>query len=126
MKGGEFRCVFCPGTTFRRSRLRLKDMAPLLMLRYPVRCLRCSQRQLVSYSLAGISVAAHIKHQRLPTEAESWKSWTAGEEGTAAKSYAPSPAAPAYSSVVDKGPRPRRKPAPTAVKPPSDRAGDIW
>ena len=30
-------------------------------MRYPVRCLRCSQRQLVSFTLAGISLASHVR-----------------------------------------------------------------
>jgi len=30
-------------------------------MRYPVRCLRCSQRQLVSFTVAGLSISSSIK-----------------------------------------------------------------
>jgi hypothetical protein len=68
-------CVFCPGQAFRRSRLRSKDLKFLLLMRYPVRCLRCSQRQLVSFTLAAISVPSHVK-QRKARKESSQKHWT--------------------------------------------------
>ena len=55
-------CQFCVGRNFRRSRWRKGDLKQLLLMRYPVRCLRCSQRQWVSFSVAGISVPSHVKH----------------------------------------------------------------
>ena len=60
--GIAIQCQFCVGRNFRRSRLRRTDVKQLLLLRYPVRCLRCSQRQMVSFSVAGISVPSHVKH----------------------------------------------------------------
>ena len=60
--GISIQCQFCVGRNFRRSRWRKGDMKQLLLMRYPVRCLRCSQRQWVSFSVAGISVPSHIKH----------------------------------------------------------------
>ena len=33
-------------------------------MRYPVRCLRCSQRQMVSFTVAGISVPSHVKQRQ--------------------------------------------------------------
>ena len=60
--GIRIQCQFCIGRNFRRSRLRQIDLKQLLMMRYPVRCLRCSQRQMVSFSVAGISVPSHAKH----------------------------------------------------------------
>ncbi len=62
--GVPIRCQFCIGQTFRRSRLRSDDFRSLLLMRYPVRCLRCSQRQLVSFTIAGISLASHVRPQR--------------------------------------------------------------
>lgn len=60
--GIAIQCQFCAGQNFRRSRWRKGDLKQLLMMRYPVRCLRCSQRQWVSFSVAGISVPSHVKH----------------------------------------------------------------
>ena len=60
--GIPIQCPFCVGRNFRRSRWRKGDMKQLLLMRYPVRCLRCSQRQWVSFSVAGISLPSHVKH----------------------------------------------------------------
>lgn len=62
--GVPIRCQFCVGQKFRRSRLRSDDLRSLLLMRYPVRCLRCAQRQLVSFTLAGISLPANARTQR--------------------------------------------------------------
>lgn len=60
--GIAIQCQFCVGRNFRRSRWRKGDLKQLLLMRYPVRCLRCSQRQWVSFSVAGISLPSHVKH----------------------------------------------------------------
>lgn len=60
--GISIQCQFCVGRNFRRSRWRKGDIKHLLLMRYPVRCLRCSQRQWVSFSVAGISLPSHVKH----------------------------------------------------------------
>ena len=62
--GVPLRCQYCVGQKFRRSRLRGDDLRSLLLMRYPVRCLRCGQRQLVSFTVAGISLASHVRPQR--------------------------------------------------------------
>ncbi len=62
--GVPIRCQYCVGQKFRRSRLRSNDFRSLLLMRYPVRCLRCAQRQLVSFTIAGISLASHVRPQR--------------------------------------------------------------
>lgn len=62
--GVPIRCQFCVGQKFRRSRLRSDDFRSLLLMRYPVRCLRCSQRQMVSFTIAGISLPSHVRPQR--------------------------------------------------------------
>lgn len=63
-RGIPIRCQFCSGQAFRRSRLRGPDFMDILQMRYPVRCLRCGQRQLVSFTIAGISVPSHVKQRR--------------------------------------------------------------
>ena len=62
--GVPIRCQFCIGQRFRRSRLRSADIRSLFLMRYPVRCLRCAQRQLVSFTVAGISLASQVRTQR--------------------------------------------------------------
>jgi hypothetical protein len=73
--GVPIQCHFCPGQSFRRSRLRMDDLKQLFLMRYPVRCLRCSQRQMVSFTLAGISVPSHVKQRRARREQQQ-KHWT--------------------------------------------------
>lgn len=60
--GIPIQCQYCVGRNFRRSRWRKGDLLQVLLMRYPVRCLRCSQRQWVSFSVAGISIPSHAKH----------------------------------------------------------------
>ena len=45
-------------------------------MRYPVRCLRCSQRQLVSFTVAGISVPSHVKQRRARQMVAQHKNWS--------------------------------------------------
>jgi hypothetical protein len=68
--GVEVQCQYCPGQAFRRSRLRMQDLQGLLFMRYPVRCLRCGQRQTVSFAIASVSVPSHIKQRRHRRSAE--------------------------------------------------------
>ena len=81
--GIPIQCQFCVGRNFRRSRWRKGDMKELLLMRYPVRCLRCSQRQWVSFSVAGISISSHAKHtpERAATGVQ-------GERGSGARERA--------------------------------------
>lgn len=62
--GIAIQCQFCPGQAFRRSRLRAGDLQDLLFMRCPVRCLRCGQRQAVSFAIASISVPSYVKQRR--------------------------------------------------------------
>ena len=64
LSGIPIQCQFCVGRTFRRSRLRSSDLPQLFLMRYPVRCRRCSQRQMVSFTVAGISVPSHVRHKQ--------------------------------------------------------------
>jgi hypothetical protein len=82
--GVVIQCQFCPGQAFRRSTLRSEDFRELFLMRYPVRCLRCSQRQLVSFAIASISLPSNVKHPRhARTEQSGTKSW---KEPTQARS----------------------------------------
>ncbi len=61
--GVPLQCQFCIGQSFRRSRLRAGDIPQLLLMRYPVRCARCSQRQSVSFTVAAVSIPSYIRHR---------------------------------------------------------------
>jgi hypothetical protein len=74
--GVPVQCQFCTGQTFRRSRLRSEDFWQLIFMRYPVRCLRCSQRQGVSFAIAGISGNTITPHSRPIRAQDTWKNWT--------------------------------------------------
>ena len=97
--GLNIRCHFCPGTSFRRSRFRAKDLRRLLLFQYPVRCLRCSQRQYVSFTLAGLSIASRVRHQRPPRPDETWMNWTNEEEAPRGRKAS---ARPFTATQVDK------------------------
>lgn len=73
--GAPIYCQFCPGQDFRRSRLRSGDLRHLLLMRYPVRCLRCGQRQVVSFTVAGLSLSSSTRQPR-PQRREREKNWT--------------------------------------------------
>ena len=110
--GLAIRCHFCPGTSFRRSRFRAKDLRRLLLFQYPVRCLRCSQRQYVSFTVAGLSIASRVRHQRPPRPDETWMNWTNEEEAPRQRKAS---ARPLTTSQVDTSPPaagtlPRRPP----------------
>ena len=75
LHGVPIQCQYCSGQAFRRSTLRGDDFNHIFFMRYPVRCLRCSQRQLVSFTIAGISVPSHVK-QRRARHASRLKHWT--------------------------------------------------
>jgi hypothetical protein len=75
---GVVACTFCGHARFRRSRLRFHDLAELLMLRYPLRCMRCSQRQYNAVNVALLSMPPRSKSGRITTDGpgSSWQSWT--------------------------------------------------
>jgi DNA-directed RNA polymerase subunit RPC12/RpoP len=62
--GVAIQCQYCSGQTFRRSTLRAEDLTDILLMRYPIRCLRCSQRQLVSFTIASLAVSSSVKPTR--------------------------------------------------------------
>ena len=65
-------CDYCKGRSFRRSRLQSKDWLGLLQMRYPVRCLTCSQRQSVGMSVALRSVPSSVKQVRKARHTGTW------------------------------------------------------
>ena len=99
-------CQYCPAQDFRRSRLRFEDFKFIFMMRYPVRCLRCSQRQFVSFVIAAISIPSHIKQRRARRTLNQHKHWSepgkpsteattpSHQESTAAADSNPSPPPP--------------------------------
>jgi len=79
-------CQYCSGQTFRRSRLRSEDVWQIIFMRYPVRCLRCRQRQFVSFTVAGISISSITRQDRPIHAQDTWKSWTEPSADSAAHS----------------------------------------
>jgi hypothetical protein len=72
----DIRCQYCPGQMFRRSRLRARDLWPIVRMRYSARCLRCGQRQTVNFMVAGSAVPSHVKQARSLRNTETWKDFT--------------------------------------------------
>jgi DNA-directed RNA polymerase subunit RPC12/RpoP len=73
--GLPIRCQYCSHQSFRRSSLRVTDLTQILLMRYPVRCTRCGQRQMVSFTVAGVSLPASSKPPRA-FETHTPKHWT--------------------------------------------------
>jgi hypothetical protein len=73
--GVPLRCQSCSNQSFRRSTLRAVDFTQILLMRYPVRCQRCGQRQMVSFTVAGISPPPSVRPQK-PFESPTSKHWT--------------------------------------------------
>jgi hypothetical protein len=75
-------CEFCAGRSFRRSHLQFKDMLPLLLFRYPVRCLLCSKRQPVSLVVAQRALSSKSKQVRTPRSDTPWSGWNSSDGTT--------------------------------------------
>jgi hypothetical protein len=73
--GVSIQCQFCSGQEFRRSTLRSDDFSQILLMRYPVRCLRCGQRQMVSYTVASLSLSSSIKPRRRHRPVDPSRRW---------------------------------------------------
>ena len=76
---GVIGCVFCTNPTFRRSRVRIHDIVELLLLRYPMRCMRCNQRQYGYFLTAGMALGPRSQSARVARGKETWKAWTESE-----------------------------------------------
>ena len=73
--GLPIRCQYCSHQSFRRSSLRTTDLTQILFMRYPVRCLRCGQRQLASFTVASLAVSSRIKPRRRHHPVDPSKRW---------------------------------------------------
>lgn len=58
-------CRYCNSSKVRTSRFRLADLAQLLLLKYPVRCRKCRERQYTGLITAmGLERDSHGTHPR--------------------------------------------------------------
>jgi len=73
--GIPIQCQFCSGQSFRRSSLRGDDFTQIMLMRYPVRCLRCGQRQLVSYIVASLAFSSSFKPRRRHRPVDPSRRW---------------------------------------------------
>lgn len=91
---GVIACSFCGNTRFRRSRVRVQDLVEVLLLRYPVRCTRCNQRQYASYLTASLALPPRSHQERVARGGETWQAWTEqGRQGSRPMSTAVGPKA---------------------------------
>jgi len=74
-------CQFCSSRKFLRSGLRAADIGTIFLLHYPVRCLRCRQRQFTDFLTASMAQAAGspVYHNNAKKR-ENWGSWTSGSD----------------------------------------------
>ena len=79
---GVVACRMCGYTRFRRSRVRPADVLEFLLLRLPLRCMRCNQRQYGSCLTASLALRAKSRGPRLAAGRETWKYWTEQETGS--------------------------------------------
>ncbi len=76
---GVVACQFCGNTRFRRSRVRLGDVKEFLLLRLPLRCMRCNQRQYGYVLTSAVAVGTKTHGPRLARGGDTWKAWTEQE-----------------------------------------------
>jgi hypothetical protein len=118
------RCRFCPGHEFRRSRFRPRDVFRLLLLRYPVRCLRCRQRQTVTVFAAARAESSKARIERAPEPTDSWRNFTLDRHPEFVAAHQPLVAVPVAASAPtplrpSEPPKTRMQPIP--VPPPPSR-----
>lgn len=89
-KAVPIQCQYCSGQSFRRSKLRPEDFWQMVLMRYPVRCMRCSQRQMVSFTVAGLSLSSLTHHPRPVRTEDTWKHWTEPSESSTHVAIQPS------------------------------------
>jgi hypothetical protein len=73
-------CQFCKSRRFLRSSLRASDIGSIFFLHYPVRCLRCRQRQFTDFMTASLSLAAGSPVYSEQKKRENWGAWTSGSD----------------------------------------------
>jgi DNA-directed RNA polymerase subunit RPC12/RpoP len=119
-------CEYCGYNRFRRSRVRFPDLFEAARMRFPMRCMRCSQRQYQSVDIFLLSAPAKSHGPRLAAGVDTWQNWTKSTPET------PTSTRPMTTAV---GTRAQRLAKPVAGAPrtasqpnPKRRAGDsdIW
>jgi ribosomal protein L37E len=76
LRKGSFACVACGYSRFRRSKVRFADVKELVMMRFPMRCLRCGKREYHNVALAMLSGRSKDLDARPSEGTDTWKSWT--------------------------------------------------
>jgi hypothetical protein len=123
---GVLGCEFCGYNRFRRSRLRFPDLFELFRLRYPMRCMRCSQRAYHDVNLALLSVGPKTHGPRLSEGIETWQNWTVS---TPDKPISTRPMTTAVGTRAQRLPRAggeSASPKPPSRTPQRGSGGDIW
>jgi len=80
-------CQFCSSRKFLRSGLRGADIAAILLLHYPVRCLRCRQRQFTDFLTASMALTAGSQIYNGSKKRGDWRSWTSGSDRDAVAAW---------------------------------------
>ncbi len=99
--GVPIQCQFCSGQSFRRSTLRGNDFPQILLMRYPVRCIRCGQRQMVSYTIASLAISSSVKPRRRHRPVDPSRRWV----DFTRHPDAPNPLAPSSADEQSTSPR---------------------
>jgi hypothetical protein len=73
-------CRFCKYRRFLRSGLRVSDIGSMFLLHYPVRCLRCRQRQFTDFMTASLSLSSGSQVYSNHKKRENWGAWTSGSD----------------------------------------------
>jgi hypothetical protein len=117
LREGELACEFCGYNRFRRSRTRFRDLMELLMMRYPVRCMRCGQRQYFELTFALLAHAPKAQVERVAEGTDTWQNWT---QATGEAPDQPTPARPMTTAVGPRAQRLTQQPArpPRTTAPP--------
>ncbi|HEY0306879.1 MAG TPA: hypothetical protein VGB94_01840 [Acidobacteriaceae bacterium] len=80
-KGKRGGCQFCSGRKFVRSGVRGRaDLMAILLLRYPVRCRRCSERQYTDFLTASMALSAANRSMMHSKTRTTWETWTSGTD----------------------------------------------
>jgi len=80
-------CRYCPSRKFLRTSLRGADIPAILLLHYPVRCLRCRQRQFTDFLSASMALTAGNYLVNGPKKRGDWRSWTSGSDRAAIEAW---------------------------------------
>ncbi|GAA3754520.1 hypothetical protein [Terriglobus aquaticus] len=122
---GVIGCVFCANTKFRRSRVRIHDVGELLLLRYPMRCMRCNQRQYGYFVTAAYALPPRSHNTRVDRGQDTWKAWTESERDRQTMQRPMTTSIGTRATKLQPPPRPTRKPSQTGQDWKSDHR-DIW